>query len=116
MAGFFDRVLGSAPSRRPLDHPTVDQVRDLVQEGQDVQAVKVVRERTGQSLVEAKALVDDIVAGRWVPVIPTPGHSLADRCRKLLARERAAEAVATVSRESGMSEDEASRFLEALER
>lgn len=116
MAGFLDRLLGPETAKRPLDRPTMDEALALARDDRKVEAVKLVRERTGLGLVEAKDLVDDVEAGRWVPVAPTPGHTLADRARELLAQDRADEAAATVVRETGMTGAEAARFLDSLDR
>lgn len=116
MSGFFDRFLGSGPVRRPLDRNTVDEVRALLRNGRKIQAVKTVREHTGMGLAEAKGIVDAVEEGRRVPVEPAPGHSLADRTRELLSQDRVSDAVLMVSRETGMTESEAARFIDALDR
>ncbi|WP_117197958.1 ribosomal protein L7/L12 [Nocardiopsis sp. TNDT3] len=116
MAGFFERLLGPEPVRRPIDQGTVDAAQALVRAGRKVEAIKLVRERTGAGLAEAKHVVDAVEQGHRIPVEPTPGQSLADRARELLAQDRAADAVTTVSRETGMTEAEASRFVDCLDR
>ncbi|MDC3414752.1 hypothetical protein [Terrihalobacillus insolitus] len=42
------------------ENPIDDDLRKLLKEGKDVQAVKVAREMLGLSLVEAKQYVDDL--------------------------------------------------------
>lgn len=116
MAGFFERLLGPEPVRRPIDQGTVDEAQALVRADRKIEAIKLVRERTGAGLAEAKHVVDAVEQGHWIPVEPTPGQSLADRARELLAQDRAADAVTTVSRETGMTEAEASRFVDCLDR
>ncbi len=116
MAGFFDRLLGSEPAKRPLDQNTVDEARTLVRAGRKIEAIKLVRERTGMGLAEAKHIVDAVEQGHWIPVEPTPGQSLADRTREMLAQDRVADAVTMVSHETGMTEGESARFVDALDR
>lgn len=116
MAGFFDRLFGPELPERPLERHMVEEARTQVRAGRKIQAVKTVRERTGMGLAEAKHIVDDIEAGRSVPTVPTPGESLADRSRELLAQDRVADALVMVSGETGMTENEATRFLDALDR
>ncbi|WDZ93407.1 ribosomal protein L7/L12 [Nocardiopsis sp. HUAS JQ3] len=116
MAGFFERLLGPEPMRRPIGQGTVDEAQALVRADRKIEAIKLVRERTGAGLAEAKHVVDAVEQGHWIPVEPAPGQSLADRARELLAQDRAADAVTTVSRETGMTEAEATRFVDALDR
>ena len=116
MAGIFDRFFGPEPPKRPLDQHAFDEVLALVRANRKIEAIKLVRERTGLGLVEAKHLVEAVEEGRWVPVEPTPGRSLADRARELLAGDGVAEAVTLVSRETGMTGDEAARFIDSLDR
>ena len=117
MAGFFKDFFGTGPEtpKRPLDQAGADEALALVRSNRKIQAVKLVREHTGMGLAEAKDTVDAIESGQWVPA---PGHgiSLADQARELLAQDRLAEAVTLVSRTTGMTETEASRFLDALDR
>lgn len=123
MAGFFDRLRTPEPTRAELDQygGQLDQseyqvVLDLVLSGRKINAIKNVREYTGLGLAEAKFLVDAIDEGRWAPTATAGDHSLADRVRELLAQDRVADAVVTVARETGMTQDEASRFIGSLDR
>jgi succinyl-CoA synthetase alpha subunit len=116
MAGFFERLLGPEPEKRPLDQDTVDEAQALLRAGRKIEAIKLVRERTGTGLAEAKNIVDAVEQGHWIPVRPTPGQSLADRSRRMLAQDRAADAVTMVSHETGMTEAEAARFVDCLDR
>lgn len=114
--GFFDGLRRPPAPARPLDQAAVDEALALVRARRKIEAVKLVRERTGMGLAEAKDTVDALEEGRSVPVAPTPGHSLADRVRELLGRDRVAEAVVLVSRETGMTESESARFIGSLDR
>ncbi|MDE3724490.1 ribosomal protein L7/L12 [Nocardiopsis sp. N85] len=115
MAGFFDRFRQPPTPPGPLDQDTVDNALGLVRAGRKIVAIKLVRERTGLGLAEAKGVVDAIEEGRRVPVEPGPG-SLADRVRELLGRDRVADAIVLVAGETGMTEAEAARFIDALDR
>jgi hypothetical protein len=119
--GLFSRR-SSAPvePHRPLTPADVDEVRFLLTTGKVVYAVKVVRDRTGMGLKEAKDVVDAVRKGRYVP--PTapataskPGTSLAVRARALKAGGDWHTATALVMVETGMTESEAGRFIAALE-
>lgn len=118
MAGFFDRfrVPDPTPFRRELDRQGYEEVLGHIREDRRIHAIKVVREHTGMGLVEAKNLAEAIEAGRWSPATPADGQSLADRTRELLARDRVADAVLMVAKETGMTEDESSRFIGSLDR
>lgn len=116
MSGFFDRFRVPEPTRRELDRPGYEEVLGHIRGGRKIHAIKVVRERTGMGLAEAKNLAEAIAAGGWSPAGPADGQSLADRTRELLARDRVADAVLMVAKETGMTEDEASRFIGSLDR
>lgn len=55
-------LAGSSPGDRiPVDDPElVDEVKELIGQGDPLLAVKLVRERTGRSLKESKEIVDQI--------------------------------------------------------
>lgn len=109
-----------APAR-PLTPADLDEVRFLLTTNKMVYAVKLVRDRTGMGLREAKDLVDDVRKGRYVPpatapaTAPRPGASLAVRARALKAGGDWHTAAALVMVETGMTESEAGRFVAALE-
>ncbi len=112
MAGFFDRFRPPEPVSAELDQSGYEEVLGLIRANRMIQGIKVIRERTGLGLAEAKNLADAIDAGRWSPA---PTGSLADRTRELLAEDRVADAVRMVADETGMTEDEASRFIGSLD-
>ncbi|MBB5967890.1 50S ribosomal protein L7/L12 [Planomonospora venezuelensis] len=109
-----------APRMGPGDLRT--QAQALIAQGKQIHAVKLVREQTGMRLVEAKRYVDDLAAGRMPatpPAFPAPpgvprGGDLADRVRGLKASGRAEQAVLLVRGETGMAEDEARSFVDAI--
>jgi hypothetical protein len=121
--GLFSRRRTNEPVApvRPLSTADLDEVRFLITTGKIVYAVKLVRDRTGLGLKEAKGIVDDIRKGRYVPSAtgpstgPKPGTSLAVRARALKAGGDWHTAAALVMVETGMTESEAGRFLAALE-
>ena len=114
MAGFFDRFRNSEPEpvRAELTREGYEEVLDLLRADNKILAIKRIRELTGMGLLEAKNLSEAIEAGRWAPA---PDGSLADRVRELVAEDRVADAVRMVAQETGMTEDEASRFIGSLD-
>lgn len=113
MAGFFDRFRAPEPVSAELDQSGYEEALALIRANRKIQAIKGIRERTGLGLAEAKNLADAIEEGRWAPA---PTGSLADRVRELLAQDRVADAVVLAARETGMTQDEASRFIGSLDR
>ncbi|WP_083983355.1 ribosomal protein L7/L12 [Actinomadura hibisca] len=91
-----------------------DRAARLLAQNRKIQAVKEVREATGMGLKEAKDYVDALEAGR-VPRPPRLDGSLSDRVRAFKAAENLAGAVALVRAETGMSREEAERFVDALD-
>ena len=95
-------------------------MRFLITTKKVVNAVKLVRERTGLGLVHAKELVDEIRLGRYVPpttetpVVRRPNTNLAERTRALKAAGELHQATALVVSETGMTEAEAGLFVGAL--
>jgi hypothetical protein len=106
----------------PLSAPALAQVQALLVQGNMIQAIKVVREETRMGLKDAKDYVDAMAAGRpalgpWgvVPLAPQPGGApLSERARAFRSAGDPASAVALVRAETGMSQSEAERFLDAL--
>ncbi len=117
-------ALGRADHRIPrLPELTPDlagKVQALLAENKKIQAIKLVREQIrGLGLKQAKALVDDIEAGRLLVPPPTTrpavGPDLAGRVRSLKAEGRVEQAVFLVRGETGMNEAEATSFVAAVE-
>jgi antitoxin component of RelBE/YafQ-DinJ toxin-antitoxin module len=46
----------------PVDHPDLREVREFIEEGKTIQAIKAYREATGTSLREAKEAVDELAS------------------------------------------------------
>lgn len=106
-----------------LPGPALTQVRMLLSRGQKIQAIKVVREETGMGLKDAKDYVEAMAAGR-IPLQAPPaavrsggepgGTLLSERVRAFKAAGDPVSAVALVCAETGMSQGEAERFVDAL--
>jgi hypothetical protein len=109
-----------AAARSRLSSDDIDQVRFLITTKKTVNAAKLVMDRTGLNLKQAKGLVDDIRLGRYVPpttgtpVVRLPGANLAERTRTLKAAGELHQATALVVSETGMTEVEAGLFVGAL--
>ncbi|MBB4933002.1 hypothetical protein F4561_003822 [Lipingzhangella halophila] len=90
-------------------------MRELLNQGKQVMAVKALRKHTGLGLKEAKDVTDAVRAGHPVPIMPSTSMSLADRARELRRQDRIADAIQHVATETGMTETEAARFLDSLD-
>ncbi|WP_161602627.1 50S ribosomal protein L7/L12 [Thermomonospora catenispora] len=100
---------------RPVTPETWDEAKRLIDKGEPIRAVKVVRQHTGMSLREAKEYVDAVKDGR-VPRPPAPADGpLSDRVRALRDSGDRDSALALVQAETGMTREEAVRFLDALD-
>ncbi|WP_433338575.1 hypothetical protein [Spirillospora sp. CA-294931] len=97
----IDRHPGGPPTPRLLG---------FIADGKRIQAVKEVVETTGLSLKDAKHYVDALRRER-AHLRPAP---LADRVRVLRGAEDYRSAIALVRAETGMTEPEALRFIDAL--
>ncbi|MEV4184768.1 hypothetical protein AB0J28_25425 [Streptosporangium canum] len=128
-----------APRRQSGPRPQLDtsqlhrQATALVTAGKAIAAIKLVREQTGLDLTNAKRYVDDLRAGRTpqpppshhgatAAHPPTPlsppgyyGTDLATRVRLLKTTGRSGQAVLLVRGETGMSEPDAQRFVDAIQ-
>ncbi|GAA4190578.1 ribosomal protein L7/L12 [Microbispora amethystogenes] len=106
------RSPGLAP---PVSAALLQRVRELYAENKKIEAIKLIREETGLGLKEAKDLADGIGAGRPLPVATARhGYDLAARARELKEAGRVEQAVFLVRGETGMSQSEAERFVDAL--
>ncbi|MFF0653998.1 50S ribosomal protein L7/L12 [Micromonospora tulbaghiae] len=104
------------------DRPAGDgqaEVLRLAREGRTVEAVKVLREQTGLSLLDAKRVVDLLASGgTWSPGAPVPGTAVDDAVRaeatRLLHRGKKIQAVKVVREHTHMSLADAKRYVEGL--
>ncbi len=109
-----------APPRARQDERALDTlVRDLLAQDQKIQAVKLVRERTGWGLKEAKDYVDAHERGR--PLVdlgsaPTaaPDGDLADDVRDLVSQGQTIHAVKLVRERTGWGLKEAKDYVDAI--
>lgn len=105
----------------PLD--TEARALGLLAEDKAIPAIKLVREETGLGLKEAKRYVDRLRAGHLRPRQPADhaghaghgAHLLSDRVRAFKVARDLESAIAVVRAETGMSRDEALRFVQAIE-
>lgn len=95
---------------RGLDFETRDRIERLVADHQQIHAIKLLRDRTGLPLADAKSAIDAVARGEWVPTAapdsapPTPGWSeLAPTLRTLKADGQLDEAVRLLRDHTGMS-------------
>jgi len=104
-----------APPAIAVPAATRDRALELIGQGRVIQAIKEVRMDTGLGLKEAKDFVDSLKDGR-VPPRPVTGEApLSDRVRRLKADAGVEAAVSLVCAETGMTRDEAERFVAALD-
>lgn len=117
---YVDGLKGEAFARMvPVDVQA--KARALIADGRPKDAVRLVREDIGLGSRAAKDFVDAIRMGR-VPTMPLqPGGSavptgamLSDRVRAFKHAGDHESAIALVCAETGMSRDEAHRFVDAL--
>lgn len=109
-----------------LDHETRDRIERLVADHKRMHAIRVLQERTGLGLSDAKAAIDAIVRGEWIPtaapdaVPPTPGtrtgkwSDLEPALRTLKDEGKAAKAIAILRDTTGMSLQEAKQAVDRL--
>ncbi|WP_283136093.1 ribosomal protein L7/L12 [Rhizohabitans arisaemae] len=106
-------VAGSPPAVPGADFET--RAMALIQNGKKIQAIKLIREETGLGLKQAKHVADQMEAGRYVPprrAVAVP--DLATRVRELTAAGRTEQAIHLIRGETGMGQDEAEHFIQAL--
>ncbi|MFC0553111.1 ribosomal protein L7/L12 [Planotetraspora thailandica] len=89
-------------------------VRELQAAGKKIEAIKIIRAETGIGLKEAKAVADSLAAGRPVPEATPSRLDLASRVRELKAAGRTEQAIFLVRGETGMGQEEAEAFINAL--
>lgn len=125
-AGYHGTSAGYSPYQaraRVLSAPALAEVQTFLTRGQKIHAIKVVREQTGMGLKDAKDYVDAMVGGGLAPALPEAvswgqqpgGGLLSERARTFKAAGDLASAVALVRAETGMSQSEAERFINALD-
>ncbi|MGC4895737.1 50S ribosomal protein L7/L12 [Micromonospora sp. DT31] len=106
------------------DRPAGDgqaEVLRLARAGRTVEAIKVLREQTGLSLLDAKRVIDLLAAGgTWSPGVPAPGtitgvdDAVRAEAARLLHRGRKIEAVKVVREHTHWSLADAKRYVDRL--
>jgi hypothetical protein len=110
------------PTPGPLTpHQLEDHVRALVHQKKKMHAIKLLRDQSGLSLIDAKNLTERIAAGHHLTAPPghlPPAHTsradLATRVRELKADDRTEQAVHLVRGETGMDQSAAELFVSSL--
>ncbi|WP_214410306.1 ribosomal protein L7/L12 [Sphaerisporangium fuscum] len=98
----------------PIPGDLQGQAHALAAQGRKIEAIKLVRQRTGFGLKQAKDYVDALEAGR-IPLTPAPPRDdLATRVRRLKSEGRTEQAVFLVRGETGMNEPDAQAFVDQL--
>lgn len=113
-----DRPRDLVAPDRPAGHGQAEVLR-LIHAGRQVEAVKLLREQTGWSLLEAKQAVDALASGGTLsPGAPAPGKAVDDAVRaeaaRLLRQGKKIQAVKVVREHTHMSLADAKRYVESL--
>lgn len=118
-------VASAPPAARsaPLPADTDQAIRVLIQQQKKIEAIKLVRERTGLGLKEAKDYVEEVERGgapALPPLHPAPAPiqpgALDSEVRALLGRDRKIEAIKLVREQTGMGLKEAKDYVDTLDR
>jgi len=119
-------VLGAEPARRPAAAPGTpgsvrNEVANLLVQGGKMEAIKLMRDKTGLPLAAAKAAVEAI--GREDAIVPpAPGlaatiqraQQMSDEVRRLAARGQKIEAIKLLREKSGLGLKEAKDLVDRL--
>jgi ribosomal protein L7/L12 len=113
-----------APPRRPLRTPGAthelnpEVVLQLATQNK-IEAIRLVRERTGMGLKEAKDYVEALSSDRPVPLPPSPATTassdLDSEVRQLVSQGKLIEAIRLVRERTGMGLKEAKDYVDRLE-
>jgi ribosomal protein L7/L12 len=113
----------AAASERLVALPTelLPGIHQLLRQRQKIQAIKLVRERTGWSLREAKEAVDAIEVGqpppaqsRW-PVLSELPPDLANAVQELLIRRQKIQAIKLVRERTALSLRDAKEMVDGIQ-
>jgi hypothetical protein len=116
-------VLNDLLENPPLPHGVdIDAVRQLVSEGQKIEAIKLVREQTGLGLKEAKDAVEAIERGES-PLLTlhttVVAHGVSgvdlDEINELLLQDKKIEAIKLYREQTGVGLKEAKDAIKAIE-
>jgi ribosomal protein L7/L12 len=91
--------------------------RELIQKGQKLEAIKIVRELTGMELKDSKEYVDVIALGK-IPILKSrknlPNDELINEIRPLLEKGNKIEAIRQVRILTDMSLKDAKDFVDSI--
>lgn len=97
------------------------EVLRLARAGHTIEAVRVLRQQTGLSLLDAKRVVDLLAAGgTWAPGAPVPGagtdvdDAVRAEAARLLRQGRKIQAIKVVREHTQLSLADAKRYVERL--
>ncbi len=97
---------GRSVERRPVTAELDARLRELVEDGKAIVAIKELRRATGMGLREAREHV--------LRLVPEPSRRLTDRVQALLARGRKIEAIKELRDGTGMGLREAKEYVERM--
>ncbi|MFC9788457.1 hypothetical protein [Rhodococcus sp. NPDC127528] len=104
-----------------LDLESRDRIERLVADHKNIHAIKVLRDRTGVGLADAKAAIDAVARGEWVPTagldsVPPPAGwaELEPALRALKNDGRPVEAIKLLRDRTGMNLREAKQAVDRL--
>jgi len=114
---YVDALARSAlPVMSPEDEAALEQeARALIQQKRSVEAIKLVRERTGWGLGECKAYVDALIKGNKSDV-PLDWVSIASSVGDLVALGRHDDAIEWIMNQTKMSAREAQEYVDFIAR
>jgi len=95
------------------------EVRMLIDYGNKAAAIRVVREKLGLDLKDAKELVDAMARGAPIPIrdsnaAPNPSDAADQEVRKLVSAGRLIDAMQLVREQKGLALSEAKAYVERL--
>lgn len=108
------------PPSTPFSKTTLEgEVRALLQAQRVIEAIKLVRERTGLGLREAKEAVEAVQRGEALPahpMAPRPAHGSLDEAEvlRLLSESRVIDAIKLVRTQTGLGLKEAKDLVDVL--
>ncbi|EME17558.1 hypothetical protein [Rhodococcus triatomae] len=100
-----------------LDLDSRDRIERLVADHKKVHAITLLRERTGLDLAGAKAAIDAVERGEWVPTAgnpPAEWHDIEPTLRQLKAEGHRGRAAKILRDRTGMDLREAKELVDRL--
>ena len=109
---------------RPISSDPAPAIRQLLDAGNKIEAIRIVRQQTNMGLKEAKDYVERLAtdelpilpgAPSSVPPVPVAARDMDSRVLILLGQHQKIEAIKLVRKETSMGLKEAKDYVEALE-